>query len=593
MDKLQPLITHKFWIFFGLTLIVPVIGWYMASNTLKGEIETRTTAIGSSLSAAKSGTTQNSEWTSRLSDINDEQERVFREVSKALYLKQKEMMVWPAPHMTVMNSLPYRGEHKAVKNKNRAKYIYANLYAELHKKAYERVNPIRVSIENKVVGNIKCDEANIHYAPIQAGGRPSWKAIWDAQEDLWLTESLLESIKKINSDTPIADVPIRALNQLMLVGGNRSGEGDSSAVASSSSEYGDESGDYGEEYGGRGGLSMGAMAGGGGGGGSMGGGGGAASGALDFPMEDEFGAAGGSATGGFGSSAGATGRRYVDDDATMPFKTRGFKLNLIVLESEVPMILAELMKSEWPVEVVRYHQKDLHTEGAQFAASGFGGGGYGGGDDEEGSEYGETNGMTAGGGGFGSGGFGGGFGGTSGGYGGGGFSGGGGGETGAAMMGSRGGAPGGGFGGGTAAGFGGASSGYGASGARTTRANPKEMKARAQMAESIQLALSDRQLVQLVLAGTITLYREPEDLGEEIEKESAAIAADPEAFKDVPLEDLNKSEGVPEGSEAGDGATEDATDGSDGTDPATAEPTTEDGAPSNDATTPDSVSDGT
>ena len=332
MEKLQPLITHKFWIFFGLTLIMPLIGWYMASGAVKADIEDRTTKVNGALTAAKQSTNQNQEWATKLNEINDQQEKAFRDVSKSLYLQQKKMMVWPAPRMSMMNAMAYRGEFAD----NKPKYMYANLYAELHEEVYHKVDPIRVSSANKVVGNIQCEESSIHYAPIKAGGRPSWKLIWDAQEDLWLTQSLLESIKRINGDARLSDVPIRALNELMLVGGSRSGEGDSSAPESPAAPAG---GSDDAEL-------MGEM-GGGGMGGGMGSGGMGSSGAvassLDFPLDDEFGPAGGTAGGGFGTTASA-GRRYVDDDIDMPFKTRGFKLNLVVLEAEVPMILlAELL----------------------------------------------------------------------------------------------------------------------------------------------------------------------------------------------------------------------------------------------------------
>ena len=104
----------------------------------------------------------------------------------------------------------------------------------------------------------------------------------------------------------------------------------------------------------------------------------------------------------------------------------------------------------------------------------------------------------------------------------------------------------------------GAASGFGSgAGSRTSRPSTAEVRARTQMAESIQLGMSDRYLVQLVVAGTITLYREPADLAEEIKQESAAIAADPNAFKDVPLDDPDKPK---EEGESTDGATTDAAD---------------------------------
>ena len=43
MDKLKPLIVHKFWIILFIALLLPVIGWSMATGSLAKEIEERKT----------------------------------------------------------------------------------------------------------------------------------------------------------------------------------------------------------------------------------------------------------------------------------------------------------------------------------------------------------------------------------------------------------------------------------------------------------------------------------------------------------------------------------------------------------------------
>jgi len=55
-------------------------------------------------------------------------------------------------------------------------------------------------------------------------------------------------------------------------------------------------------------------------------------------------------------------RRYVDDDESMPFKTRAFYIKVIMDHARVPDLMVELTNSSWPVRVVRLHQSDLYGD---------------------------------------------------------------------------------------------------------------------------------------------------------------------------------------------------------------------------------------
>ena len=85
-----------------------------------------------------------------------------------------------------------------------------------------------------------------------------------------------------------------------------------------------------------------------------------------------------------GGAAANSVRRYIDDDAALPYKTRGFYMTVIMDHRKIPSLIAELSASEksaWPVEIlrvqmVRLHDNDIDSRGG----GGFGvGGGIGGG----------------------------------------------------------------------------------------------------------------------------------------------------------------------------------------------------------------------
>ena len=127
---------------------------------------------------------------------------------------------------------------------------------------------------------------------------------------------------------------------------------------------------------------------GGGGSGGGAGGGGSTAAAADFDVKEEFGDGGGGGgqgamamssmqTGAGGSGATATGpKRYIDEDPSLPFKTRGFYMTLIMDHRKIPNLIAELSASEksaWPIEIVRVQYVRLHEDDADGRGTG---GGY-------------------------------------------------------------------------------------------------------------------------------------------------------------------------------------------------------------------------
>lgn len=84
-------------------------------------------------------------------------------------------------------------------------------------------------------------------------------------------------------------------------------------------------------------------------------------------------AAGGAAGGAAGANFGGTTKliRYVDDDKDMPFKTRGFYLQVVMEIRHVPELIVELTNSPYPVRVVRVQQADVMMDDVDTSGGGF------------------------------------------------------------------------------------------------------------------------------------------------------------------------------------------------------------------------------
>ncbi|WP_417383989.1 hypothetical protein [Gimesia sp.] len=390
MDKLKPLITHKFWIILFIALLLPVIGWSMATGSLAKEIEERKTAIDQAFNdASVPPNPPNQTWSTALKQINDQKRNYNAESTKYLWEKQKALFVWPPDIATLMTDTPYRGEI-SIKPRN----LYRSAYQFEILRAYKLANPFNLT-DGK--GLVEINPLVIPHVPFDKWKTvsPTSEDMWDAQEDVWLVTSILEAIAKVNSEsgaTNISESPIRQISVLELRGGTVGDDGSAPA--------------------GDGGMGMdGEMAAAGGGGLFGGGGGGGMRGmadgkngalTVDVDMDlvkifgnDVDGSAGGGGgesemamdesalAGGFGGGMGGAGaqklKRYYDDAEELPYKTRAFYLKATIQSSKLPNLLAQLSSMPWPTKIVRVQRADLYDDHMNPIASVGGGTGRRGG----------------------------------------------------------------------------------------------------------------------------------------------------------------------------------------------------------------------
>jgi hypothetical protein len=382
MDKLQPLIKHRYWICFGLSVVFVVVGWWMASGAIAIEIEDRMKKVEDSFTKATQGATKpNKSWVDAAKKENEADTQSYDRASKQLLQRQKNARKWPDALVNSMKGISYRQDLKDTTTRAR----WASIYRDQIEKLLEIVKPFKDG-----EGLVLVDTGKISHKPFNSWrtSRPSSTEIWNCQEDIWLLESLLNSIARVNEGaTRLTESQIRQIFRLHLRGGDRNAATTGAA---------------GGGMGGMGGMSMAGGAEGaafmgssmGMGGGGMGGAGGASTypgkefeGAAGADiLTEEFGtfsAGGAGAMGGMGGMGGMAGmesmgsamsmsvgaeamgasggapaeeKRYVDGgdgDTTLGYKTRAFLLDVLIRDDQVPNLLASLTNSDFPVEIVR------------------------------------------------------------------------------------------------------------------------------------------------------------------------------------------------------------------------------------------------
>jgi len=411
MDKLKPILTHKFWILAGVALLLPIVGWYMGTGKVAAEIDTRIAAING-LSVPAGNQIPNDDWMTKAKVVQDQRQERLDTAADYLWDAQQEYMTWPP------NLRAYVADKKFLDELGvDAEQRYRGTYNLERENLLKIVDPFRWDDKAmKQVGKVAIDPTALATLPLDdsiwATSPPTSKEVWYIQEEMWLLRGLLEAVRVVNEQAgadSIVKTPIKEVRLIQLQGG------DMAALAALATG---EAGLEGESMDSSGGSSSGMAHGGGMSGGMMSGGmtdlagQGAAAGGLDFDLAEEVGpntlavaAAEGDATGeemassgmahsgGGGTSSGMAGlaamyggegmasapnpllaeKRYVDDDAAAPFKTRAFKMQVVMDHRQIPEFLAELTNSPFPVRILRVHWVELNADPRFGGGTSYGG----------------------------------------------------------------------------------------------------------------------------------------------------------------------------------------------------------------------------
>ncbi len=368
MDKLKPILAHKFWFLFGLALILPVVGYFMTTGELAVEIADRWAKLEGVYKAIPTGVDcPNDQWTNKLNAVNEAEKLANIRANNDLWLAQKNRQRWPQDIAGVMKNALYFKQVSAEQGGTDVPYKYIHDYPPEIRRLWEIVDPL-----DDVKGNLRDSDKrrkiafnlnDLHQVNPSRWENiaPTFDEIWACQEDIWLQTELLGAVARVNANSQSQmDAFIKQLGKILLFSGTRV-VGDS-GTAQSTSAPGD-GGQFTAMAGFSGKRSETSTA----------------SGSVEIALAEEFvvaqeaGGGGGAAKPAFGggplAEGGPTGpspggggatksdlKRYVDDDETRPFKQRGFYIKLVMDHRKVPELLTELMNSPFPVEIVRVHQ---------------------------------------------------------------------------------------------------------------------------------------------------------------------------------------------------------------------------------------------
>jgi len=419
---MDTLMTHRFWLCFGVAVVLIPVGWWMGSSSLAKEITQNKGEIEAAESGIPKGADHpNKDWIAGVAKVVEKRKEYHAEHAAELWDMQRSVMTWPSSVKPAMQGAKFFGPG----NNEHARTTYNTVYyLDTLERLYRIVDPIGRNgnetllgydpEQRKVTGKVVFPYEALPKVPLELwkAKDPEWREMWDAQLDAWLTEALLTSIKRVNDRRGaknVFDASIREIVTLILRGGSKGDAAAATAGATGETTSEDSTsmqmdtptgaksfgGPMGDGADGSGGL-------------------GATGGPLALNFLDEiFGkevpreGAAGAATDGASTDAqeatgavamtapaGATMSRsgvgsgmrsnmspYVDNDPEMPFKTRGFVLQVLMNRKDIPLLVQELTdanKSKFPVEILMIQEVDRDVDHTGLAIHSRVGGGFNG-----------------------------------------------------------------------------------------------------------------------------------------------------------------------------------------------------------------------
>ncbi len=397
MDKLKPILEQKFWIFFALSLIFPLVGWWPETNAKNAEIDKRIAAITASFGTAEKdySTIANKIWFDEITKVKKVEEERYNVARYYLWDKQRKLQIWPAKYLADRMDGIYSISPENVPkiDKNISKF-YRGIYHDEVMKLYNDLKPYKAILKKSKSGPDKLKEEGI----IAVRGKervfpifnhsgwpkrpPSIKTVWEAQEDLWLLKSIVDAINEMNAGASnISESTIKILVDINFMGGN--GRGYKQSKGKSKKVYNADGSllkknknveqqeqlklqeqqelrlqnrgkelplDYSpaEDFGEESGLEIASRSGGRRRGFSFGGNRDDESPVSRKPQglsknKKQF------------RSRAQGDLRYVDNDEKDPFKTRGFQIHLVMDHRKIPQFIEELSKNPWAIRIYRTH----------------------------------------------------------------------------------------------------------------------------------------------------------------------------------------------------------------------------------------------
>lgn len=228
MEKISPFINafknHHFWLLAIIVIALPTWAWSGATEDLRKKTETKKTAITGAFTAANDSSGANQSWINNAQEKNNANEEELQGAVGSLYLAQQKPISWPKSMGATMDGIAYRDDF----NTDQLQRFYFGFEVDGYESQFqpllEKLDPYQPDESGIGRGKVLTKASVFPYMDGYEQYRkwlPTPQEMWDAQEDLQLTEAIVDVLAGMNSTAiSIGDSPLKRINKISLVGGS-------------------------------------------------------------------------------------------------------------------------------------------------------------------------------------------------------------------------------------------------------------------------------------------------------------------------------------------------------------------------------------
>jgi hypothetical protein len=222
-EILRQAVKYRFWIAVGISLLLPLIGYFASAGTLKQKTDQKTAEITGAEGEVKkytSGTLVNAQYKpltdARVTDITKDVDTTWRR----LYATQAPLLDWPSEVEERFKEWGRKYPEGVSGNLITATTtIYVDTYPEYAKKVYETFKPWNPEDGSGIVVAPPMDSLLQTAGNFNANNLPSLGKVWEMQENLWVRRAVLDVVAKVNERAKAKDwesAPLKEIQVLMV-----------------------------------------------------------------------------------------------------------------------------------------------------------------------------------------------------------------------------------------------------------------------------------------------------------------------------------------------------------------------------------------
>ena len=223
-DFLKQCVKYRFWIAFGVSLLLPIIGYFVGSGAIIAETNNREKAIKDAKTEIGKYTASNIINDQYKPEAEKKKDVLTQDVNatwRKLYASQAPLLRWPSVVEERFRSWGRKYPEDIDRNQVQSTIIdYTIAYPEFVSRIYKTFKPINFDEGGGTLTGIVVapdEKVLLAPAPFSQDSPPELGKVWAEQERLWVVTALLDVVAKVNDGATAKDWDGAIIKQLNLV----------------------------------------------------------------------------------------------------------------------------------------------------------------------------------------------------------------------------------------------------------------------------------------------------------------------------------------------------------------------------------------